>query len=418
MQESTPAKAKIVIIGNGFGGTYTLKHLHKFFCGDASVHISLIGQKNYFLFTPLLHEVATGSINPENIVEPIRKVLGCCLSDFYLGRAEEINLQTKTVRVGNNTLSYDYLVLAAGSETNFYNVPGARENSFVLKSIEDAIKIKNHIIGQMEKAVHMEPGDARKKTLSFAVVGGGPTGVELATEIQELIQESFSRYYHKDLINDSSVVLIHKDSEILPQFGKKIRTKSLEFLTKKGIRVLLNAEVKEVGHNYIITDAQKIEAQTIVWVAGIKPVEIKFSDAVEKTQDGRILVNECLQLEYHPEIFALGDNAAFKVKDSDKFLPAMAQVASKQAKAAAKNIYLALKNKKPEPFKYRHSGNLVSLGQWMAIGEISKFTFWGHITWWLWRTVYLSKLISTRKKLKVAMDWTVNLFSPRDISEF
>lgn len=416
-------KTKIIIVGNGFGGTYTLKNLHKFFCGDTNVEIILIGEKNYFLFTPLLHEVATGGINPENIVESIRKVLGCCLSEFYLGRAEEINLDAQTVKTGPHTLAYDFLVLAPGAETNFYDIPGAKENTFTLKSLEDAIKIKNHIIAKVEEATHMKDRERRKAALNFMVVGGGPTGVELAAELEELIKDTFSRYYEKDLINDTSVILVQKGPELLPQFGKKIRQKSLEFLTKKAIKILLDTEVKEVGPAYALLSGKKIQkkiqTETIIWVAGVKPVEIKFNKAVLK-EKGRLVVNLNLQLENHPEVFALGDVAAFRTEKGN-ILPMLAQVASKEGEAAAKNIYLLSKNKKPQElrkFKYRHTGDLISLGEWMAIGQIANFTFWGRFTWWLWRTVYLSKLISFRKRMKVAFDWTVHIFSARDISEF
>ncbi|KKS23884.1 MAG: NADH dehydrogenase [Candidatus Nomurabacteria bacterium GW2011_GWC2_41_8] len=230
---------KILIIGNGFGGVYALKNLHKFFHNDKKIELALVGEKNYFLFTPLLHEVATGGINPGNIIEPIRKVLGCCLDKFYLGKAEIINFDSHTVQVENALISYDYLVLAPGAETNFYNIPGAEEYSFPLKSIADAIKIKNRCIMVMERASHVENRIKRKNMLRFVVVGGGPTGVELAAELEELIKETFSSYYPEEIMEDTSIVLIQKSPELVPAFGEKIRKKSLEILRKKGIEVML-----------------------------------------------------------------------------------------------------------------------------------------------------------------------------------
>jgi NADH:ubiquinone reductase (H+-translocating) len=414
-------KKKVLIIGNGFGGTYTLKSLHKLTCKDKHVEIALVGERNYFLFTPLLHEVATGSINPENIVEPIRKVLGHCISDFYLGRAERVNLDEKIVKVGDLTLPYDYLVLAPGAETNFFGTPGASEHALTLKTIEDAIKIKNKIIEQLSLAVHVDSGVKRKKMLTFTIVGGGPTGIELAAEMQEFIQDNFSRYYSKEFIAETSVILVQRGAEILPQFNEKIRAKSLEFLRKKNVKIILNTGVTEVGTDYVVTKGgekeRRIETDTVIWVAGVKPASVPFEQEVKKTKDGRIIVNEYLEIEGYSGVFALGDVAAARIEDTNKFLPALAQVAEKEATAVAKNIHSKINHKKMQKFTYEHSGTLVSLGQWMAIGEISNFTFWGHIAWWLWRTVYLSKLISTRKKMKVAMDWTVNIFSTRDISK-
>ena len=411
-------KIKIVIIGNGFGGIYTLKNLHKYFCGNKNIEITLVGERNYFLFTPLLHEVATGSINQENIVESIRKILGCCLSKFYLGKAKKINTENKTVEVGQHILPYDYLVLAVGAETNFYSIKGAQENSLTLKSLQDAMKIKNQVIEKIECASHITDKTERKKMLTFTIVGGGPTGVELAVELQELIKENFTHYYKEELISEASVVLIQKDKNLLPQFGEKIQRKSLEILIKKGVQIMLNTEVMEVSpQKVLLKNGKEIATETVIWVAGIKPKEIDFEKEVQKTNNTRLVVNEYLQLENYNNIFALGDATAVRIKNTENFLPALAQVAEKEAKIVAQNLFLLTKNKKIKPFHYKHSGDLISLGQWMAIGEISNFTFSGHLAWWLWRTVYLSKLISFRKKIRVAMDWTINLFYPRDISE-
>ena len=188
-------KIKIIIVGNGFGGTYALKNLHKLFHGSGKVDITLIGEDNYFLFTPLLHEVATGGVNPEDIIEPIHKIFACCLNKFYLGKAGAINIENKTVQFENELLSYDYLVLAPGAQTNYFNIKGAEEYAMPLKSINDAIKLKNHCITQMDRAANIKDENERRKVLKFVVVGGGPTGVELATELQELIEETFSHYF-------------------------------------------------------------------------------------------------------------------------------------------------------------------------------------------------------------------------------
>ncbi len=411
-------KTKILIIGNGFGGIYALKNLHKLLGMRKDISLSLIGGKNYFLFTPLLHEVATGGINPINIIESIRKVLGSGLSDFYLGKAEQINIKDKTVLINSTLVSYDYLIIAPGSETNFFNTPGANENAFTLKSIEDAIKIKNHCVMQMERASHVEDSSERKKMLRFVIVGGGPTGVELVAEMEELVRETFSHYYRDEIIKDVSIILIQRGAELVPQFGIKIRKKSLLILQKKGVEVMLNSSVKEIHPSHVvINDGRKIHSETIIWVAGVKPASLKFDMDVLQSPDGKLVVNEYLQLKNHEEIYAIGDIASFKDIDKNIFLPALAQVAQKEARVAAKNIKLSIIGRPLEKFHYHSSGNLMSLGQWMAVGEISNFFFSGRLAWWFWRTIYLSKLISFRKKVRVAVDWTMNTFSPRDISQ-
>jgi len=409
-------KTKILIIGNGFGGVYALKNLHKYLRNNQNVELSMIGEKNYFLFTPLLHEVATGGINPMNIIEPIRKVLRCYLKNFYLGKAEKINLQNKTVLVGETLVSYDYLVIASGSETNFFNTPGADKYAFTLKSIDDAIKIKNHCVMQMERASHVEDTVTRKKMLKFVIVGGGPTGVELAAEMEELVRETFSHYYRKKVVDDVSIVLVQRGPELVPQFGKRIREKSLAVLQNKGVEVMLNSAVKKISSSdVIVNEDTKIYTETVVWVAGVQPSSFKFDEQVEQAPDGKLIISESLQLENHENVFAIGDISTFK--DKNAALPALAQVAEKEAKKVAKNIKLLLEGSEPEKFSYQSSGNLMSLGQWMAVGEIGRFSFSGHLAWWFWRTVYLSKLISFRKKVRVAVDWTMNIFSPRDISQ-
>jgi NADH:ubiquinone reductase (H+-translocating) len=411
-------KIKILIIGNGFGGVYTLKHLHKIFHDDPKVELALIGNKNNFLFTPLLHEVATGGINPENIIEPIRNIIGCCLKNFYLGTANFIDLNTKTVISGENIIPYDYLVLSPGSTTNFYGIKGAEEYSLTLKSTEDAIKIKNQSITMMEKASHEKDEILRKKMLKFIIIGGGPTGVELAGELQEFIKENLPNQYGKKLTKDASIIIINRGDELINQFHHKLRKKSLKYLHKKGIKVLLNTAVKEVTQDSVILEnGEKIEGDNIIWVAGTKPRELKFNQELEKFTDGRLLTNKYLQIKNHSNIFALGDIATLVNDNYPKGLPALAQVAEKQAKIVAENIYLSVNNKKLKEFNYHHSGDLLSLGKFMAIGEISNFTFSGVFAWWLWRTVYLSKLLSWRKKLEVALDWTINLFTSRDTSK-
>jgi len=407
---------KILIVGNGFGGIYALKNLHKIFCGNPNVKISIVGTTDYFLFTPLLHEVATGSVRPTNIIEPIQKVLRCCIEDFHLGKAKNIDLGAKTIEVAGKEISYDFLVLAPGAETNFYNIPGAQEFSLTLKSLEDAKAIKNRCIEILKSSSLIEDKLERKKALSFTVIGGGPTGVELVAELQEFLMQTFPHYCPKEVIKYISVTLIQRDVDLLPQFSKKLRDKSLEALRHTGVQVLLGTEVKEVREKEIILNTGVIDSNTTIWVAGIKPVEMSWQNKTPEQKGGKLVVNEYLQLKNNPEVFALGDSAYLEDKKTGMPVPALAQAAVKEAQVVAKNIQLSMENKTLQAFEYKSSGNLVSVGQWMAVGEIFGFSFSGHFAWWVWRTVYLFKLLSFSKKLKVAKDWTINLFLPRDIS--
>jgi NADH:ubiquinone reductase (H+-translocating) len=408
---------KIVIVGNGFGGVYALKNLHKLFHDSPDVHITLVGETNFFLFTPLLHEVATGSIHPENIVELIHKVIDCCLDDFHQGRVESVNLDEHTVTLGDKVLSYDYLVLAPGAETDFYNIPGAEEYTLPLKSLEDAIAIKNRLIDQIERASYISDRDERKKQLSYVIVGGGPTGVELAAEITEFVKDTFRSYYPKDVIEDISITLIQRAGELMPQFSPVIRAKSLTVLERKGVRVLLGRAVSKVTDSSIEIDGtETLPASIVIWVAGVKPANIKFNREVGKDHAGKLIVDQYLALPGANNVFAIGDLASFVPEGATSPLPALAQVAVRQAKTAARNIERSVKGKPLQSFKYSSLGSLVSLGRWMAVGEVKNLHLSGDITWLIWRMVYLSKMISWQKKLKVAIDWTFDFFSPRDIS--
>jgi len=411
-------KAKhIVIAGAGFGGVYVLKELHKFFHKSRSISITLLNRNNYFLFTPLLHEVATGNIWPENIVEPLRELFPCCITRLRLGRIEEVNLSENFLTTSCGKIQYDYLVLATGATTNFYDIPGASEYSFTLKSLEDAIDLKNHFIHSFERASYSIDKKELQKLLHFIVVGGGPTGVELAAEMSDFFYKTFARFYGKDLIANVSITLVNKDRELLARFPHSLRMRSETLLRKKHIRILSEKKVTKVekGIAYI-SDGTELSAGTIIWTAGVRPNLPSFNIKPEADSDGRLLVNENLELLSHPSVFALGDVAS--VGDGrGGVLPMFAQVASKEAVFVAKNIARRIEGKSLTPLSYTHRGDLVSLGDWMAAGEINGVPLWGHFTWFLWRTVYLSKLISWRKKIQVFVDWTINAFASRDISE-
>lgn len=401
---------RILIIGAGFAGTYTFQHLHKRFHKHPQVELALVDQHNYFLFTPLLHEVATGGQTPINIVEPLRQTL-CCLEHFYLGEVESINLEANTVSNGRGDIAYDYLVLALGATTNFYNTPGAAEHSFTLKSLGDAVRLKNHIIGNFETAARSENREEQARLLHYAVIGGGPTGVELAAEMADLCCQTFAELYTAErLACKAKITLLQSAAELLPQFGVPMRRLALRALQRQGIQVRLNTKVVRVDKNEVeLGDGEILPTNTPIWVAGVKPTPVEINPKPLQENNGRFNVNEYWQLPNYQNVFVLGDMAARA--------PALAQAATKEAKAVAANIYRLINNKKLKPYTFRSSGDLVSLGRWNAVGHIAGITISGKFAWWLWRTVYLFKMLSWRKKLKVAVDWTINLFSPRDISE-
>lgn len=395
---------KIVIVGGGFGGSYTAQYLNSML-GD-SAEITLINKSNYFLFTPLLPEVATGGLTPQSIVEPLREIFRghavSCVEDTVI----EIKTDTKEVITTHATYSYDYAVIGAGAETNYFGVSGARENTFTLKDLNDAITLRNHIISTFEQAVKTK----NKDLLSYAVIGAGATGVELAGEFEDYIKHTLCSYYKDSGFSekDVKISLITNLPEILAQFPATMRKHALSILTKKGVDVIINSTVSKIEpHLITFADGKSLQAHTIVWVAGVKPSlsEIK---GIEAGLKGRMEINEYLQNIKHPEIFGLGDASGT--------LPMLAQIAVQQAKTVTYNINALISKKELKKFKTNVKGLLISLGKWSALGHFKGITLRGPLMWWLWRTIYLFNFHSWKKRLEIAVEWTVNLFYPRDIT--
>ncbi len=409
---------RIVVAGGGFGGAYTWHYLHKYLHGEDGVKLDLINQKNYFVFTPLLHEVATGSVAAPIVTEPLRQVLGCCMNDFYLAEVDRVDLRAGEVYTTQGKIDYDYLVLALGSTTNYFQVPGAESYALALKTLADAIDIKNHFIGQFEAASKVKDRQFRRKLLRFVVVGGGPTGVEMAAEMSDFFFNTFGKLYGRELIKEVEVILIEAGKELLPRMPKSFRSQAVGRLRQRGVKIRLNERVKEVKEKSVrLGSGEEIDTATVIWVAGTKPRQITTWPEAETDDQGRLIVNEAMQLKDWSNVYALGDMARFVNHGQEKPAPALAQVATSQAKGVAGNIAAQLKGRPARSFEYQHAGDLLSLGRWMALAEIKGMFFTGKFAWWLWRTVYLMKLLSWRKKFKVAIDWTFDLFVPRDVSQ-
>ncbi len=396
---------KIVIVGGGFGGVYTANYLNKILGKRKDVEIALVNDTNYFLFTPLLHEVATGSLSALSVAEPIREIFRKTKVKFYQAKVTDIDYVNKKIKTELCELGYDYLVLATGAKTNYYHIDA--KETFDLKNLADALRIRTQIIDALEEAAVEDEAEKVAKLLNFIVVGGGPTGVELAAEMADFIHETIAKEYkpHDLPVEQIKITLIHGAKELVTNFHPKIRKIAKKVLEKKKINVLLNERVEEVKDGIVrLGSGVKIPSRTIIWTAGVKP-NFPTEEPIE--------VNNYLQTVQDKNTFALGDVAMLATGR----LPMLAQVAVAQARVVAANLAAIYYGKPLTKYRLKLKGSLISLGSWRAAGQIGPFVIHGRFTWWLWRTIYLFKFLSWRKRFKIATEWTINLFLPRDITK-
>jgi NADH dehydrogenase len=433
------AVPRIVILGAGFGGVYVAKKFRRL-ANHGLIDLTIVNRTNYFLFTPLLHEVATGALNPRTVAEPLREIFVKDNISIVQGTVESINTKDRRVTLNGSldscTLPYDYLIIATGAETNYYNIPGAEVFTFPLKSLSDAVRIRSRIIDAFELAILARTPEERKELLSFAVVGGGATGVEMAAEMADFINGMVKRYYQKTDDTDpfepghcrqeeTKISILHMGKELLEMFAPSLRKAAAERLTKGGVELKLGTTVSEVTKDGLkLSDGSTVPASTVIWTAGVRPVVPVFAGSTPALGGGRLIVDQYFRLQNSERVFALGDVAGYVdvhdfAKDSKntKAMPMLAQVAVQESKTVAYNVLAAISGKPLQNFHYHSKGSMVSVGQWFAIGEIYSTNIAGAFTWWLWRTVYLFKFASWQKRIRIAIEWTLDFFYPRDITK-
>jgi len=436
MSETKP-KPHVLILGAGFGGVYVAKGLLKQVrtaAGNGNIDVTIVNRTNYFLFTPLLHEVATGALTPGSVAEPLREVFRKTNVRVVQGNIDSIDAAKKIVTVSKTPIAYDYLVVATGAETNFYGIEGAEKFSYTLKNLYDAARIRSRIIDSFEKAALAKDPCERARLLSFAIVGGGATGVEMAAELSEFAEAIAQRYYSHMKWNphDVQISIIDTGPELLQMFAPKLRAVAMARLKKEGVALHMNSSVTSVSADGLAvtsksadpsstsTASMTIPAATVIWSAGVKAIVPKFKGVQPTLTRGRMNVDEHFMLTAptpdaanpFSNIFVLGDAAGYP-----KPVPMLAQAAENQAKIVAKNIVASINRKPLSGFVFNSKGSMVSLGQWFAIGEIFSLKISGKLTWWLWRTVYLFKFASFKKRVRIMFEWSLELFFPRDITK-
>lgn len=420
--ESSSQVPKIVILGAGFGGIYTFLSLRRQI-SPKKAEITIVNNTNHFLFTPLLHEVATGGLAHHQVVEAVRMIAHKRGANVHLGDVERIDTQKGEVKTTTDVIPYDYLVIATGASAEFHATPGAKENAFVLKTLKDAIKVRNRFIDAFEKALQVQNSEERQKLLTFVVVGGGASGVELAAEMAELFHDTLQKFFSgKILRGEPKIYLIAREKELIVNFHEKMRERADEILKRVGVEIKYETGVTAVDANGVtLTNGEKINSSHVLWMAGVKP-NVPESDVPFSLNRGRIVVDKHLRVKSVVDagggaktksVYALGDVATFETE----CIPMHAQAAVQEAPTVAINIISEIKRGKPKcEFKYQPMGDLVSLGQWQAAGYFLKRTWTGPVAWFVWRTVYLFKFASWSKRVKIALDWIIDAFYPRDIT--
>lgn len=412
----------ILILGGGFGGLNTYKNLHRFIHRKNKALISIVDRNNYFLFTPMLHEVATGSVERSHIVQPLREVTQCCLEKFVQAEVTGIDLAKKKVFTTNGSsaeINYDYLVFALGSAVNYYGVPGAAEHAFTLKNMQDAVRLRNHIIAVFEEATKEANAKRRRELLHFVIVGGGPTGVEMAGQLADLVFKAFRPLYQEIDYSEVKITLLHQSERLLHVLTATTGERALSQLRKRGVAVRVQTSAKEISAtSVLLSTGEKLASATTIWTAGVSSVATKFFDTTLLNKYGQILVTPELHIPDMPNVFVLGDAAATDGVNV-AFAPQTAQAASAAAKIVAHNISQRLFCTTPRmrTFSFRQRGYIIPIGDWYAAAEIGPFSFGGRFAWWLRRTVFVQNLTSWMNRLRVIVDWTVGLFLPRDTSQ-
>ena len=417
--DSSAGKKRILILGGGFAGAYTALHLEKRLGGTPDVEIMVVSRENFVLFTPMLHEVAGADVSVTDIVQPLRKMLR--RTHVGIGEVEAIDLARKRVRVRHSGLgrsfdfAYDQLVLALGTVTNFYHTPGLEEHALTMKTLGDAILVRNRVIDALELADNQLNETERKTTLTVVVAGAGFAGIETAGAVNDFLRDGM-KFYPNLKGNNPRVVVADPGDHILPELGISLGHYAQERLGRRGVEIRLKTKVAGYdGKEVALDDGTKIATRMLIWTAGTTPTPLLSTLPCAK-QRGRIVANDCLQVPDWPGVWALGDCALVPDPlNPGKFYPPTAQHAIRQAAVLANNIVAALRGQAPQPFKFKLIGLLATIGRRHGVAEIFGWQFSGIIAWWLWRAIYLSKLPGLQKKARVALDWTLDLIFSKDL---
>ena len=398
--EETKKRPCVVIVGGGFGGLNAAKAL-----GRADVDVFLIDRENFHLFQPLLYQVATAGLAPGDIASPIRSVVAKRKNiRVMLGAVEKIDREKQTIYFDRQKVSYDYLILAAGVETNYFGNTAWETIAPGLKTLSDALECRRRILSAFEKAEWSEDESEIESLLTFVVVGAGATGVEMAGAIGEIAHEVMVRDFRKIDPAHARIVLLDAAPRVLMGYDEVLSERAKQDLEKMGVEVRLNAMVDEITADGVRIGDDFIASQTVIWAAGVKASPLAQSLDTELDRMGRVVVDRDLTVPGDERVFVIGDLAHAK-RDDGSSLPGLAPVAIQQGKHVAKNIQRAVKGEAYQDFDYTDRGQMATIGKAKAIAQVGKRHFTGFLAWMMWLVIHLLFLIGFRNKVFVVLDW-------------
>lgn len=395
---------KVVIVGGGFAGINLIKHL----CKDSRFQVTLVDKNNYTFFPPLLYQVATAFIEPSNISYPFRRLFQKKTNlRFHMGTLLKVNPEQNTIETDTGVVDYDYLVLAMGTESNYFGMERVKANSLPMKSIDDALNLRNHLLLNMEEAVHTDDFKEKEKHLNIVICGGGPTGVELAGMLAELGRNIALKEYPEIKDLRSHLYLIDAGKTLLGPMSAKSQTEATRVLKNLGVHVINNTAVKDYHDDIVyLSDGRTIPTNVLIWASGVIGREIPGLPAAVIGRGKRVMVDEVNKVQGMQNIFVIGDLC---LQTTDKNFPhghpQLAQVAIQQGTLLGKNLTRGLNNKPMQPFAYHDKGSMAIISKYKAVCDLPKFFFKGFGAWLVWLFIHIIPLIGFRNKMKLAFSW-------------
>jgi NADH dehydrogenase len=405
---SIPAK-RVVIVGGGFAGLNLAKKL----AGKDDFSVTLVDRNNYHFFPPLLYQVSTAFIEASNISYPFRKLFqGIDNVRFHMGSLVRINPDERTVDTDTGVVTFDYLVLAMGTETNFFGNTNVMDGALPMKTIEDALRIRNHVLMRLEESVRTTSVEEKEKLTNIVVAGGGPTGVEMVGMIAELAKNAASKDYPETPDNLGKLFLIEGAPTLLGPMSKTAQHEALKVLTRFGVVIRLNTMVKDyVNGVVVLSSGETINAATLIWTSGVIAREAVGINPLVVTRGRRLMVDEINRVKGYDNIFAIGDICYQTSDEYPNGHPQLAQVAIQQGTLLGKNIQAMESNRAVKVFKYDNKGSMAIIAKFKAVVDLPKVSFAGSIAWFVWLFIHIIPIVGFRNKVKLSFNWLFSFFT-------